>query len=105
MARKEIIMLCPVCGTELHITNQVEVKCKCFSKLIVLKNGKEKQLVKLEDAPAARKAMLVRCRECLNFRQGDCVDLGEPKRNVDPNCARTCRRFIGGNNGNRTAKA
>jgi len=106
MASKNIIkLLCPVCGTELHISNQREVKCLCMSKLIVLKNGKDKQLVKIEDAPAIRKAMQVHCRDCLNLRQGDCVDLDKMKRNVDPNCARICKNFIGGNNGNKTTKA
>lgn len=93
-----IILLCPVCGTELHVTNQREFKCKCLNKLIVLGSGKDRQLVKLEDAPAVRKAMQVKCRECLNYRNGSCLDLEKPKIKVDPDCARICKRFsyIGG---------
>lgn len=93
---KKTIMLCPVCGTELHITNQREFKCKCLNKLMVLGSGNDRQLVKLEDAPAARKAKQVRCRDCLNCRQGSCIDIEKPKLKVDINCLRICNRFIGG---------
>ena len=92
---KTTIMLCPVCGTELHITNQREFRCKCLNKLIVLGSGNDRQIIKIEDAPAARKAMQVRCRDCLNHRKGDCVNINKPKRNVDKDCLRVCKRFIG----------
>lgn len=99
MKNKTTIMLCPECGTELHITNKhKEFRCKCLNKLTVLKFGTEIQLVKVEDAPAARKAKQVRCRDCLSCRQGSCTDNERPKAKVDVNCARICNRFIGGNN-------
>lgn len=93
---KKIIMLCPVCGTELHITNQREFRCKCLNKFVVLGSGKDKQLIKAEDAPAARKAMQVRCRDCLSCRQESCTDNERPKRKIDINCLRICNRFKGG---------
>lgn len=92
---KVTIMLCPVCGTELHITNQNEFRCKCLNRLIVLGKGSSMQIVKVGDAPAARKVMQVRCRDCLSCRNGDCVDTDKPKRNVDKDCPRICKRFIG----------
>lgn len=91
-------LLCPVCGTEFYINKQTEVKCLCLSKLIVLKNGKEKQLVKIEDAPAIRKSLQVKCRDCGNFSpkeqgMGDCLDLERMKRNVNGECITICKRF------------
>lgn len=88
-----MIMLCPVCGTELHITNQREFKCKCLTKLIILGRGKDRQVVKLADAPAIKKAMQVRCRDCLSCRDGDCLDIEKPRRNIDKDCLRVCKRL------------
>lgn len=94
MLKKNVtVMLCPICRTELHITNQREFKCKCLNKLIVLGKGKDRQLVKLEDAPAVKKAMQVRCRDCINCRDGGCLDNDKPKIKTDMDCARICKRF------------
>jgi len=99
MASKNITkLLCPVCGTEFHITNQREIKCLCLSKLIVLKNGKDNHLVKIEDAPAKKKPICVKCKDCLNFSPkengiGDCLDLARMKRNVNDDCLTVCKRF------------
>lgn len=41
------------------------------------------------------KATKVKCKDCLSYRNGDCVDLFKPKRNVDKECPRVCKRFIG----------
>ena len=89
------IMLCPQCGTELHVTNQREVKCKCLTKLAVLGSGRDRQLIKLNEVAAAKKARRVRCRDCLSCRNGDCVDIDKPRRYVDKDCLRVCKRFVG----------
>jgi len=90
-------LLCPVCGTEHYINKQTDIKCLCFSKLIILRNGKEKQLVKVEDAAAIKKSMQVKCRDCRSFylkkELGDCLDLQNMRRDIDGNCARICKRF------------
>lgn len=93
MKNNVTIKLCPVCGAELHITNHKQFKCKCLSKLLVLGSGKDMQVVKLEDGPAVRKAMQVRCRDCLSFRGGSCLDTDKPKMNTEPDTLRICKRF------------
>ena len=41
------------------------------------------------------KATKVKCKNCLSYRNGDCVDLDKPKRNVDKDCPRVCKSFVG----------
>lgn len=43
--KNKIKLLCPVCGMEHYINKQTKVNCLCFSKLIVVRNGKTKELV------------------------------------------------------------
>lgn len=92
-------LLCPVCGTELHITNQREVKCLCLTKFHVIRNGKDKKLVQKGEEQAANVAMKIKCKNCLDFfpqknsSLGDCLSIAGMKRNIDGNCIRICKRF------------
>ena len=97
---KNIIkLLCPVCGMEHHINKQTEVKCLCFSKLIVVKNGKTKELIQEgEENIYKKKDALIRCRDCRScFSKsetvGDCLDTDNMRRNINPNCLSICKRF------------
>lgn len=97
--QKPLILLCPVCGTELHILNQREVKCLCLNKFAVLGSGKDKQLVEIQQVQAAKKAMQIKCIDCLDFYPhkntvlGDCLSMDSMKRNINGSCIRICKRF------------
>lgn len=99
--QKPIIIPCPVCGTELHILNQREVKCLCLNRFAVLGSGKDKQLVELENIAAIKKEMQVKCIDCLDFYPhkntvlGDCLSIDGMKRNISGHCIRICKRFRG----------
>lgn len=98
--KKPTILLCPVCGTELHILNQRKVKCLCLNRFEVLGTGRDKRLVPVEDVPAVKKAMQVKCKDCLDFFParnskvlGDCLSISGMRRNIDGNCIRICKKF------------
>ncbi|MBP1924622.1 ribosomal protein S27E [Sedimentibacter acidaminivorans] len=88
---------CPECGMEHHINKHTQINCLCLAKLVVIKNGKEKQLVKTEDSVTVKKGIQVKCRDCISYFPkdvlGDCLDIDNMKRNVDGNCARICKKF------------
>lgn len=97
---KPTIIPCPVCGTELHILNQKVVKCLCLNKFAVLGSGRDKQVIEIEQVPAAKKAMQVKCINCLDFYParnsdvlGDCLSIEDMKRNVNGKCIRVCKKF------------
>jgi hypothetical protein len=100
MASKNVTKLhCPVCGAMHNISNQKEVKCICLSSLVVLRDGKKKQLVKIEDVQVIRKAMQIKCKNCIFFytslkgNLGDCLNMDGMKRNIDGKSTRICKKF------------